>query len=195
MTVRPRRGFAPADTTQSYEVSDRSNEHHVSGDRVVRGVRRRRRSPGRSRCTCRRCRSARSRRSSSFSSVAVIRAPVAPSGWPSEMPPPFGLMSSHPILEARVVRELEHDRRERLVHLDHRDVVPRQPGARERLRARLRVAVQHPVRVDAGEAERDEARTRLEPEPRSGGLRRDEHRCGAVADLRRVAGGDHPVRA
>jgi hypothetical protein len=34
------------------------------------------------------------RRSSSFRSVAVMRAPVAPSGWPSEMPPPFGLMSS-----------------------------------------------------------------------------------------------------
>src|SRR5256885_10641699 len=35
-----------------------------------------------------------SRRSSSFSRVAVIRAPVAPSGCPSEIPPPFGLMSS-----------------------------------------------------------------------------------------------------
>src|ERR671934_399381 len=35
-----------------------------------------------------------SRRSSSFSSVAVMRAPVAPSGWPSEMPPPFGFTSS-----------------------------------------------------------------------------------------------------
>jgi hypothetical protein len=34
-----------------------------------------------------------SRRSSSETSVAVIRAPVAPSGWPSEMPPPFGFTS------------------------------------------------------------------------------------------------------
>ena len=38
-------------------------------------------------------RSGSSRRSSSPSSVAVIRAPVAPSGWPSEMPPPFGFTS------------------------------------------------------------------------------------------------------
>src|SRR5947209_311796 len=35
-----------------------------------------------------------SRRSSSFRSVAVIRAPVAPSGCPSEIPPPFGFTSS-----------------------------------------------------------------------------------------------------
>src|SRR5215217_1682172 len=34
------------------------------------------------------------RRSSSFRSVAVTRAPVAPSGWPSEIPPPFGFTSS-----------------------------------------------------------------------------------------------------
>ena len=70
------------------------------------------------------------------------------------MPPPFGLMSSQRSSRPGVVRELEHDRRERLVHLDHRHVVPRQPGPRERLRARLRVAVQHPVRIDAGEPER-----------------------------------------
>src|SRR5262249_1895747 len=31
-----------------------------------------------------------SRRSSSETSVAVMRAPVAPSGWPREMPPPLG---------------------------------------------------------------------------------------------------------
>ena len=83
-----------------------------------------------------------------------MRAPVAPSGWPSEMPPPFGLMSSQRSSSPASCANCSDDRRERLVHLDHRHVVPRQPGARERLRARLRVAVQHPVRVDAGEAER-----------------------------------------
>src|SRR5262245_23165752 len=35
-----------------------------------------------------------SRRSSSLTSVAVMRAPVAPSGCPSEMPPPLGFTSS-----------------------------------------------------------------------------------------------------
>ena len=57
-----------------------------------------------------------------------------------------------------------------------------------------RVAVEHPVRIDAGEAERDEARARLEPEPRSRRLRRDEHGGGAVADLRRAAGRHLAVR-
>src|SRR5207244_11292812 len=36
------------------------------------------------------------RRSSSFRSVAVILAPVAPSGCPSEVPPPVGFTSSIP---------------------------------------------------------------------------------------------------
>ena len=46
------------------------------------------------------------------------------------------------------------------------------PAFASALRARLRVAVQHPVRVDAGEAERDEAGARLEPEPRRCSLAR-----------------------
>ena len=56
-----------------------------------------------------------------------------------------------PLLEAGVVRELQHDRRERLVHLDDGDVVPVSARVGERLLARLRIAVQHPVRVDARE--------------------------------------------
>ena len=64
-------------------------------------------------------------------------------------------------LQARVTHELEHDRGKRLVYLDHGDVVPLQAGARERPLTRLRVAVQHAVRVDAGEPERHEASARL----------------------------------
>ena len=67
------------------------------------------------------------------------------------------------------------------------------PALAERLAARLRVAVQHPVRIDAGEPEGDEAGARLEPEPGGGRLARDEHGGGAVDDLARVARGDHPV--
>ena len=54
--------------------------------------------------------------------------------------------------------------------------------------------MQHPVRIDAGEAEGDEPRARLEPEPRRSGLGGDEQRCGAVADLGRVACSDLAVR-
>ena len=53
------------------------------------------------------------------SSVAVIRAPVAPSGCPSEMPPPFGFTSSIRSSRCEVLRRLQHDGRERLVDLDH----------------------------------------------------------------------------
>ena len=67
------------------------------------------------------------------------------------------------------------------------------PGAAERLRARLRVAVQHPERVDAGDPERDEPRPRRQPETAGGGLADDEHRRGAVDDLARVAGGHDAV--
>ena len=44
--------------------------------------------------------------------------------------------------------------------------VPGETRLRQRLRARLRVAVQHPVRVDAGEAEGDEPCARLEAQAR-----------------------------
>jgi hypothetical protein len=96
-------------------------------------------------------------------------------------------------VEPRVLEELEHDASEGLVHLDHRDVVPPEPGLRERTLAGERVAVEHPVRVDAGEAERDEPRARLEPEARRGILARDEHRGRAVDDRARVPRGDPPA--
>ena len=68
----------------------------------------------------------------------MIRAPVAPSGWPSEMPLPFGLTSPASQRSCRPVsfEELQHDGGERLVDLDHGDVVPVEAGPRERALAR-----------------------------------------------------------
>ena len=97
------------------------------------------------------------------------------------------------LAEVGVLQELEDDRRERLVHLDHRHVVPRQARLRERAVARLRVAVQHQMRVDAGDPEAEEARARHEAELRRLLLRRDEHCGGAVDDLARVARRDLAV--
>src|SRR5258705_4020831 len=68
------------------------------------------------------------------------------------------------LLQARVGEELEHDGRERLVHLDHVDVVPFEPRLRERALARVGISVQHQVRVDSGDPEAEEARAWLEPE-------------------------------
>ena len=62
---------------------------------------------------------------------AVMTEPVAPTGWPSAIAPPFGLT-----LLAVEVEVLDHGERlggERLVELDHVDVVERAAGALERL--------------------------------------------------------------
>src|SRR5438552_1743168 len=84
---------------------------------------------------------------------------------------------------APVLRRLQYHRRERLVHFDDARVVEREPRLRQGLLHRLRVAVQHPRRVDAGEAERDEARGRLQAEPRDTRIARDQRRRVAVDDL------------
>ena len=57
-------------------------------------VRRPRRGPGRRRCTWSPARSGRLRRLSSRASVASIRPPVAPTGWPSEIPEPCTFVRS-----------------------------------------------------------------------------------------------------
>ena len=53
--------------------------------------------------------------------------------------------------------------------------------------------MQHPIRVDAGEPERDETGARLETEPAGSRFAHDEDGRGAVDDLARVASGDNPV--
>src|SRR5205085_3678016 len=111
---------------------------------------------------------------------AVMRAPVAPSGWPREIPPPFGLTFFGALFEARITHELQCDRSERFVDLDHGHIVPGEAGTRERRCARLRVAVQHPVGIDTCETEADKARSRLETEASSCAFARDENSRGAV---------------
>src|SRR3954453_22336170 len=90
------------------------------------------------------------------------------------------------LLQPRVREELAHDRGERLVDLDHGDVVPGQPRLGKSLRRCLRVAVQHQVRIDAHHAEGDELRPRLDPELPHLRLGGDEHGSRAVDDLGRV---------
>ena len=83
----------------------------------------------------------------------------------------------------------EHDRRERLVDLDQVDVVDREPVAFEQVLGGGDRAGEHEHRVAAHEARVDDAGPRLQPE-RVGLLRgHEQQRAGAVADLRRGAGG------
>src|SRR5207249_10931486 len=96
------------------------------------------------------------------------------------------LFRSDALLEPGVAHELQRDRCECLVDLDDGDVVPAEPGPRERAFARLRVPVQHQVRIDARKPERDEPRAWLQAEPRARRLARDQDRRRPVADLARV---------
>src|SRR6266545_8012730 len=109
-------------------------------------------------------------------------------------PASAGVHVVHPLLEPGVADELEDDRRERLVDLDHGDVVPTDPGPLERTVAGLRVAVQHAVRVDPRQPEGDEARAGLEAELRGLPLARDQDSGRAVADLARAPGGHLALR-
>ena len=75
-----------------------------------------------------------SRRSSSQAASRGCRAPVAPTGWPREMPEPLTLRRSHVGLgELPLAQHGEHLGGERLVELDQVHVGQRQPGAGERL--------------------------------------------------------------
>jgi hypothetical protein len=96
--------------------------------------------------------------------------------------------------QPRVVHELQRHRRERLVDLDHGDVVPRQAGTPKRALARLRIPVEHPVRTNPDEPEGDEPRPRAQPEPLGRPLAHHEHGGGAVADLARVSGRHLSIR-
>ena len=125
-----------------------------------------------------------------------MRAPVAPSGCPSEIPPPFGFTSpasqrSWSPVSARNWRTT--DAKASLTSTTAMSSQPRPAFASARAHA-SGIAVEHPVRVDARETERDEARARLEAEPLDGGLAREQHRRRAVDDRARVPGGHDTVR-
>ena len=70
-------------------------------------------------------------RRSSYSALTTRMAPVAPIGCPSEMPLPFGLVRSGG--QAELADHGQRLRGERLVHLEHVDVVDLQPRAVEYL--------------------------------------------------------------
>jgi hypothetical protein len=64
-----------------------------------------------------------SRRRASYAAVASMRAPVAPTGWPSEMPEPLGFTRSSRWIDLPFGQHGEHLRGERLVEFDEVDVI------------------------------------------------------------------------
>ena len=130
-------------------------------------------------------------RSSSPSRVAVSRAPEAAERMAERDGAPVDVDPLH--VGVHLVRPREHDAGERLVDLDAVDRVERDAGALEDPRRRRDRRGEHEDGVVAGERERDDTRARREPEADRRLFAGDQDRSGAVADLRRVAGGDHAV--
>ena len=110
-------------------------------------------------------------------------APVPPSGWPRAMAPPLGLVFVE--VGAELLGPGQHDRGERLVDLEHVDVVDRQAGALEQALGGVDRAGEHEHRVDADEAGVDDAGPRREAERvglarRSSAARRRRRRRSAT---------------
>ena len=82
---------------------------------------------------------------------------------------------------------------ERLVQLDQVDVVDRQPGARQRHPARLDRSEAHDLRVEPGDAARDDAGRWGDAELLGLGVAHHQHGRGAVVEWAGVAGGDAAV--
>ena len=90
------------------------------------------RCPVRRRCTSSRARSGRLGGCSSCSSVDRMRTPVAPIGWPSEMPEPL-TFSSVGVVPAPALQHRQHLTGEGFVELDQVHVLEAEPDAAEQL--------------------------------------------------------------
>ena len=169
------------------------------------------RRPGRRRCRSRPCRASRSCASAVFSRCRTIRAPEAPTGWPSAMAPPSTLSFSSSmapsapsspscfpaVLLVLPRREAaEHLRGEGLVDLPVVDVVQREAVALEDRRGRVHRPEAH-LRRDRGPpiGSRGCGRS-ASGRVRCTSLLGSEDQPGrAVGDLRAVAGRDVAVLA
>ena len=117
----------------------------------------------------------------------MSRTPVAASGWPHAIAPPYGLRRGSSGATPMPSHQRQHLHREWLVQLEEVDVVDRQPGALEHLLGRRHRSEAHEVRLDAGIGEADEAHPRLEAELRGCVPRGDERGGRAVRQARGVA--------
>ena len=130
-------------------------------------------------------------RSSSWSALIVRIAPVAPTGWPSAIAPPFGFTfagsSPSPLLTASACAAKAS------FEFDDVEVVDREAGLLEQLLHRRDRADAHHLGPDAGDGVAEDPRPRLQP-GLLGGVGGGEHdRRRAVVEAAGVAGGDAAV--
>jgi hypothetical protein len=128
-----------------------------------RRARRPARCPGRRRCTSCTARSGRRCVCSWFTAVVTSRAPLAPSGWPSAIAPPFGLTRGSSSARPEVAQHRQALRGEGLVELDHVHLRQRQAGQLQHLARRRRRADAHDARRHAGGGHADDAGRGVRP--------------------------------
>ena len=122
-----------------------------------------------------------------------MRAPVAPSGWPMEMPPPSMLTFSIGMPSSRI--EATACDAEGFVDLDHVDVLDGEAGAGERFQRGGHRAHAHDFRRHAGDGDRADAAENVEAAGLRVGFRGDQRGGGAVGERRGCAGRDRAVGA
>ena len=117
-----------------------------------------------------------------------MRAPLAPSGWPSAIAPPLTFVLRR--VELQVAHAGERLRGKGFVDLDQIEIARRASRrAAQRLARRRNRAEAHDVGRDAGRRARDDARQRLSsPSARAVCASHEQQRRGAVVDAGRVSG-------
>ena len=124
---------------------------------------------------------------SSCSSVAAMRAPLAPSGWPSAIEPPLTFVFAGSNRSSRM-HAIACAAKASLISTRSRSS-DAQLRERERFASRRYRPKAHHVRSDAGGSAGDEARDRLQTEPSRRLRFGKQQRSRSVIDSRRVAGG------
>ena len=130
------------------------------------------------------------RRPSRFMSAAVlpvIRAPVAPSGWPSAKR--TAVEVEGPLVDPEIAHAGERLRSERLIELDHLDVADLEPGAGQRFPRRGDRPDAHDLGGAAGDRDAPDAGQHVEPVLVGVILGADQHRGRPVGQRRGGAGG------
>ena len=138
---------------------------------ALRRARRRARCPGRRRCTSCTARSGRRCACSWLTAVVTRRAPLAPSGWPSAIAPPFGLTRASSSARPRSRSTARPCAAKASLSSITSICVERQAGQLEHLLRRRRRADAHDARRDAGRRHADDARARREAVLRRGAPR------------------------
>ena len=130
-------------------------------------------------------------RSSSCRALVTRKAPVAPSGWPRAMAPPLGLVRSRSAPTSRCQASTTEAKASLISKTSMSPMA--HAGALEQPLGGVDGARQHEHRIDAHQAGVDDPGPGREAERGRllGG--HHQHGRGAVADLRRVAGGVHAV--